>query len=231
MDIKQRSQIKVISLALSHSKTQKSLGNILKQLMQEKGNLSETELARQINLPQPTVHRILSGETSDPRASTLRLLASFFNVTMDHLLGIPTLSTTKAVTATNTASIPIFSWKDISYGIEQLAKLPSQNWNNLITVNIKLNSTLAYALESRACMEPRFPRGTLLIINPELQPQDGDLAVVHYQDTEEATLREYYVDGPMRYLKHIVSGLMTETMDETKKILGVLTQSIFRYHG
>src|SRR5258708_3755131 len=51
--------------------------SMLKKLMADKGIRSETELARQVNLPQTTIHRILSGETSDPRASTLSIIASF----------------------------------------------------------------------------------------------------------------------------------------------------------
>ncbi len=231
MDTKHHSHSNVLSLAIPNAETPQSLGHILKQLMQEKGNLSETELARQINLPQPTVHRILSGETSDPRISTLQLLANFFHVTIDQLLGIAKLSPTTINTPFDIVSIPIVSWKDITQGIEPLSKLTADNWNHWLTVNVKLNTTMAYALESRAGMEPRFPRGTLLIINPELQPQDGDLVVVHYQDTQEATLREFYVDGPVQYLKPIVNDLKPNTMNDNIKFLGVLTQSTFRYHG
>ena len=51
----------------------------LRQLLMSRG-ISETELARQTNLPQPTIHKIMSGKTLDPRMSTLKSIASYFEV-------------------------------------------------------------------------------------------------------------------------------------------------------
>lgn len=42
----------------------------LKQEMRQK-KMSQNELARLSKVPQPTIHRILSGETPDPRGSTM----------------------------------------------------------------------------------------------------------------------------------------------------------------
>lgn len=47
--------------------------------------ISENELGRQTKVPQPTIHRILSGNTADPRDGTLRPIASFFNITVEEL--------------------------------------------------------------------------------------------------------------------------------------------------
>lgn len=41
-------------------------------------NGSENELGRLSGVPQPTIHRILSGESKEPRPSTLKPLANFF---------------------------------------------------------------------------------------------------------------------------------------------------------
>jgi SOS-response transcriptional repressor LexA len=40
------------------------------------------ELQRATGVPQPTIHRILSGESNDPRTKTLQPLADFFGVTV-----------------------------------------------------------------------------------------------------------------------------------------------------
>ncbi len=44
-----------------------------------------TVLARATGVPQPTIHRILKGESDDPRTATLEPLASFFGITVEFL--------------------------------------------------------------------------------------------------------------------------------------------------
>ncbi len=44
-----------------------------------------TVLARATGVPQPTIHRILKGESDDPRTATLEPLASHFNITVEFL--------------------------------------------------------------------------------------------------------------------------------------------------
>lgn len=43
------------------------------------------ELQRATGVPQPTIHRILTGESSDPRTKTLQPLADFFGITVAEL--------------------------------------------------------------------------------------------------------------------------------------------------
>jgi transcriptional regulator with XRE-family HTH domain len=45
------------------------------------------ELQRATGVPQPTIHRILSGESNDPRTKTLQPLADYFGVTVADLRG------------------------------------------------------------------------------------------------------------------------------------------------
>jgi len=56
----------------------------LRKLMKAHG-LSENGLARHVEVPQPTIHRILAGDVADPRDRTLRPLATWFGVTVEQL--------------------------------------------------------------------------------------------------------------------------------------------------
>lgn len=53
----------------------------------DSAGLSQNELAERTNVPQPTIHRILIGESKDPRHSTVKPLADFFGVTVAQLRG------------------------------------------------------------------------------------------------------------------------------------------------
>ena len=52
----------------------------LQKLMDENGIASVTELSRQSNVPQPTLHKILKGDTLNPRQSVLDRISSYFQV-------------------------------------------------------------------------------------------------------------------------------------------------------
>ncbi len=61
------------------------IGEKLRDLMDSdlsvQGN--ENALARRSGVPQPTIHRILTGESQDPRRSTIEKIASYFGVAAD----------------------------------------------------------------------------------------------------------------------------------------------------
>ncbi|OGT63277.1 MAG: hypothetical protein A3E85_06010 [Gammaproteobacteria bacterium RIFCSPHIGHO2_12_FULL_45_12] len=191
-------------------------------------NITEAELARRTNIPQPTLHKILSGKTGDPRASTLKALADFFGVTIDMLLtgsaSVPPMTTTAA----NTQSIAIISWSDCLEASKLIRTLDSVSWDNWITT--EYSSTNAFALTSKPSMEPRFPIGSTLIIDPNITPEDGDLIVVHFPNTSEATLRELSIDGPVKQLVPICKNSSPETFSAEIRDLGVLVKSIFKFH-
>lgn len=55
----------------------------LKWLMSDK--ISPTALAEITKVPQPTIFRILQGDSADPRTSTIRPLAEYFGVSVSDL--------------------------------------------------------------------------------------------------------------------------------------------------
>jgi len=200
----------------------------LHRLMNEK-NITEAELARRTNIPQPTLHKILSGKTSDPRASTLRSLADFFGVTIDALLtGNISTSSGSTTLAVKSQSIAIISWSDCLEASKLLRSLSPTTWGHWITT--EYSSAGAFALSSKPSMEPRFPKGSTLIIDPNINPEDGDLIVVHYPNTNEATLRELSIDGPAKQLIPICKNSPPEVFSPEIRELGVLVKSIFKFH-
>lgn len=51
--------------------------------------VSEYKLAQVTGVPQPTIHRILTGESVDPKTRTVRPLARYFGLTPDELRAAP----------------------------------------------------------------------------------------------------------------------------------------------
>ena len=63
-----------------------TVSEILNSLMVRE-RLTDNELAVRTGIPQPTISRIRSGESRDPRDSTLRPLAQYFRLTVSQLRG------------------------------------------------------------------------------------------------------------------------------------------------
>ena len=63
-----------------------SVADILGRLMQ-KYEIGENALARATGVTQPTIHRILTGESSDPKTGSLRPIAEHFGITVAQLRG------------------------------------------------------------------------------------------------------------------------------------------------
>jgi SOS-response transcriptional repressor LexA len=203
-----------------------TLASNLRSLMQSK-NINEAELARNTKIPQPTLHKILSKKTIDPRASTLKALANYFGLTIDELLNT-SARIRKEYPLFQTQPIAMISWSDCGKGSTFINTLTQANWEDwLVSEIVSIN---AFALRSKPSMEPHFPRGTILIINPELTAEDGDIILVHYPDTHEATLRQISVDGPTTLLLPINANTEKSMLSAKIRILGVLVKSIFSYH-
>lgn len=197
------------------------------QKLMRKAGLNEAALARQTRIPQATLHKILSGKTEDPRASTLKILSDFFNLSIDALMFSNTDVQATSTSVAPVQSVPLISWKECINLKLTLHDLNTRNWEKWAVSDFY--SAHGYALSSKPSMEPRFPKNTILFIDPDALPQDGDFVVVHYPATHEATLRELSIDGPVHLLLPINDHSEPTRWDDNIKLLGVLVRSSFQY--
>lgn len=49
--------------------------------------ITEAHLAKIIGMPRATINKIATGKIVNPRSSTLNLIAKYFNITIDQLVG------------------------------------------------------------------------------------------------------------------------------------------------
>lgn len=64
-----------------------TIANMIQMAMEQKG-WNAYDLERASGVPQPTIHRILSGKHNEPRRSTVQKLARGLGLTESQLLGI-----------------------------------------------------------------------------------------------------------------------------------------------
>ena len=172
-----------------------------------KEQLSANQLARMLNIPPMTIRRLITGETADPRISTLKLIAHYFNVSVDALSDAGEQTPIKLTEKTKPHLVPIISWNIAEKNA--LNDLDLKQWKTWQPISLNEKDTIsanAFALESRPSMHPRFPQGTIFIIDPSVTSRDGDIVLVRIKKDGALTLRELVIDAPERRLEPITSG-------------------------
>ena len=187
-------------------------------------HLNTNQLAHALNIPMMTIRRLVSGETTDPRISTLKLIADYFNLSVDCLLG--DADPTHPVTSQSSKSrfVPILDW-ETTEKMNTLNDLDLRKWKEWQSIPVMENNIIssnAFALRSRPSMSPRFPQGTIFVIEPEATPMDGDIVLVKINSIHRLTLRELIVDPPDYQLHPVVIGSnMLKYNNQDHKFVGV----------
>jgi SOS-response transcriptional repressor LexA len=204
----------------------KKLSCILKSLMMELG-INESELSRRTGVGQPVVHRICSGETDNPKVATLSPIANFFAISISQLIGDEPLPANRIPGTFNPdakgwTQIPLLTW-------EQVLEWPTLSSVSTALPTVSTDIALgqdAYAVTVRdTTMEPRFPEGTVLLIDPQLSPKNRDFAIIHLEGTAVPSFKQILIDSNHFYLKPLNPDFKTLLLEQPYKFLGVMVQS------
>lgn len=195
-----------INTVVTPTTTDKHLSDNLKHLLKHRG-LSITQLAQALDLPMMTIRRLVLGETVDPRMSTLKLVADYFDVSIDVLIGDNDQLSYMSLEKAKSYFAPVLSWDTVGKAkhIEDIDLSEHQEWRSVSFNHQDVFSKRTFALESRPAMYPRFPQGTIFIIDPEATPEDGDIVLVRIRENGELTLRELLIDPPEWRLQSLLA--------------------------
>lgn len=203
----------------------KYLRHILRNLMDEL-NLSESELARRTQVGQPVIHRILSGETDNPRVATLSLIANYFSISISQLIGdVPLpehrLPGTHNPRLSTWSQVPLLTW-------EQAAEWPQQKniqHPQMIATELAVGLN-AFALTVKdTTMSPRFNEGMLLIVDPDQTVEDRDFAILLLDHQTHVVFKQILKDGADIYLKPLNPDFKTTLLSPTSRIIGPVIQA------
>lgn len=205
------------------AKYQNIAGNLYALLKSK--DLNTNQLAQILGMPTMTIRRLLSGETADPRISTIKLIADYFGVTIDSLIENTSLITRGGLGQVRPLLVPKLSWEivgKISF-LHEIDLVTWRDWQSVFLREKEKISDGAFALESRPAMFPRFPQGTIFIFDSKIIPRDGDIVLIKLKkNNNELTLRELIIDPPEWQLHPVVPGSNILRYSEIEhKIIGV----------
>lgn len=178
----------------------------LAYLMAKHGT-NPTALAKATGVPQPTIHRILKGESDDPRTATVRPLADYFGVSVEFLrtANIEALDRCKPPALQEVEAAPgLRRFKNVPIVgtveggpdgyLEELGH-PVGHGDGFIEYPAKDQN--AYALRVRGeSMRPRIKSGEFIVVEPNTPPNPGDDVVVICHDGRKMVKELLYIrDG------------------------------------
>lgn len=217
--------IRVTNVAKHYPK----LSRILQKLLYER-RLSPSELARETDLPVPTVHRLVTGKSTRPYLSSLKPIADYFLLNVKQLLGeepIPELewekSESKLPISDRIKAIPIITWEAANN-----LKVAMEQSNKKIAATGNISEQCFALLMNDHSMEPIFPKNTILIFDPLRTPADRSYVLVKLEGKLDPVFRQLLIDVDYKYLKPLNPDLNTYKMRllaENDQIIACLFES------
>lgn len=213
----------------------RSIKDTLRGLMNEHG-ISENELARRTSVKQPTIHRILSGTTEDPRASSLVSISRYFDVSIEYLLGIE--DKREGYTASVPAEgkpvkpiryAPVLEWDEAKEICTNSENPPDKENRKAVFSDAGYRS---FWLQMRGNAMYPFLRDkeSYLCVDPEKEAKHGALCLVREKATDELMVRMVMIDGSLKIIKTIHPDFpFNERMDDRFQYCGLVTEDHHSY--
>ena len=201
---------------------------LLMDAMREKG-WNAYDLAKKSGVPQPTIHRIISGESADPRTSTIRKLAKGLGLAESALRESSHENVTNATMIDK--SIPLISWVQAGEWSEIIDTFPpgsADEWQSTTSRVSKSSFALRVVGDSMINPSgfPSIPEGSIVIVDPEEPAISGKIVIAKLEDTNSATIKKLVIDGPNKYLMPLNPNYKPIEINGNCSIIGVVKQVI-----
>jgi len=192
--------------------------------------ISQVELARNVGIKQQSIQYLCSGKAA----------GSKHTAKIAQILGVRPqwLATGEGPMQEGEESnvspgpliqgkVPLISWVRAGEWQEVIdPRIPgdAEDWIET-TVQVRTH-TFALRVQGDS-MEPDFPEGMLIVVEPELDPQSGDFVVV--RNGNDATFKQLIKDGADWYLKPLNLRYPIKSLESRCKIIGVVREAVRRF--
>ncbi|WP_045884430.1 LexA family protein [Pseudomonas chlororaphis] len=180
--------------------------------MQELG-WSEGELGRRSGVPQPTIHRILTGVSASPRQANVEKLAKALGVTSEWLWKGGDAPSIAIGEASNIelgprvrGVVPLISWVQAGVWCEMQDGLELQSVETWLPCAVShSSSTFALRIRGLSMFNPHerrsFRDGDIIFVDPVKEYENGSLVIAKLPDSREATFKQLVLEGQRQFLK------------------------------
>lgn len=154
------------------------IGENLKYLLKRE-SISENELSRRLGVAQQIINRMISGTNQNPKIATLMPIANYFNIALHDLIQKPLANVENQNYETQTLKIPYIEFREIKkLGIEE-AVLATKKY---ISADFNDNKNYFATTMYDDSMEPKFPKGAILVFEKTEEIYSGDFCLIKGDD-------------------------------------------------
>lgn len=123
--------------------------------------------------------------------------------------------------------VPLISWVSAGQWREVIDALEQRDADEWIETTAPiLRRTFALRVQGDS-MEPDFPSGAHIVVEPDLDPQPGDFVIA--KNGDEATFKQLVKDGADWYLKPLNPRYPIKPLESPCKIIGVVREVVRRF--
>lgn len=152
-------------------------------------------------MPQPTVHRILSGQSADPKITILRKIAECLDTSLSELERSENSIAEASKPYNHKNTVPLVDWKQLTepkaHEIAPLIPCPTSHGPSTFATRVKDNTMTAQYGRS-------YPEGCIIFIDPDRanEAQSGD-RVYALIEGKIPSFKQYGEADGERYLQSI----------------------------
>ncbi|MBA2652251.1 MAG: hypothetical protein H0U73_08295 [Tatlockia sp.] len=199
------------------------LSNNLCQLMDSR-SIDSALLSSQTEIGVTTINKLRRG-IGNPTYSTLVTLAAFFNVLVSQLTEVDLSK--NVPNQEKLSNIHLLSLSDFKDFINQI-KTPRESVVVAITSNP--DSCVAIKITTNA-MSPFFEKGSIFILDRNINPQDGDIVLVDFNE-QNLCFRRVFIQGNSYFFRPVADTLAESFVKGDNFIIhGVVVSAIQNFHS
>ncbi|PBP53497.1 XRE family transcriptional regulator [Pseudomonas syringae] len=203
---------------------------------------SEGELARQAGVTQPTIHRIITGESKSPKRENIERIAKVLRVPSKWLWDGGPRPASESAEHSNVAHVdqpsrmyryPVVSWVAAGEWSEAVEPYPPGAADEYDVSDYKAKGPAFWLVVKGDSMTaptaPSIPEGSQILVDTRAEVRPGKLVIAKLAGSNEATFKKLVEDGGVRYLKPLNSAYPMVQCTEDCRIIGVVVRALTKF--
>lgn len=203
-----------------------TLGHRIRAL-REARKLSQTQLAERLGWYESRLSSY-ENDKRTPRVPVLKELAQALQCKVEDFITQEALLNVERIEMQPRHKVPLISW--VRAGQSHTAASPYEPGDIEEWIETEINVTnTSFALVVRGdSMEPLFPEGCIIVVDPNRSATHGSYVVARMDESDEVTFKQLIHDGGLTYLKPINARYPIIKIDRDASICGVVVEMIQR---
>lgn len=177
-----------------------SLSKKLKKMLFER-DITPTDLAKALDMPVPTIHRIVTGRTTRPHEKSIKAISDYFGIEPNELAE----AESNALQNNKITEIPLIEWEDLSVETKDIKT------KNRVAVGGVSDKAFAVNMPDHS-MEPLIEKDSTLVFDPEAASSDRSYVLIKLSELNVFIVRQLLIDLDNSYIKSLNNDLGAKSL-------------------